>query len=266
MSISINTIKLVVARSFSMPLTIMDGRQRSRKVARPRQVAMYLAKTMTHHSLPIIGRHFGGRDHTTVMHAVRVIESLIDNDAAFKLHVESLREQVSLEQWGDLDGLNKDLNDVAHNAHRAAVYQAKTVPGSAVTGSVSDLRLALKSEFNEDPAQMGIMEAGYSVQLLVSKAGTWSLLQISSDGDSAKLIASGYDWTGEKPATPAMNRMSAPAKKGPRSEQSEQKERPCARCRETFTSHHFGERVCSKCKTSGAWRNPSETRLAEAGL
>ena len=61
---------------------------------RPRQVAMYLAKTLTLRSLPEIGRRFGGRDHTTVLHAVRKIEALVAKDVALSEEVESLKRQL----------------------------------------------------------------------------------------------------------------------------------------------------------------------------
>jgi chromosomal replication initiator protein len=57
----------------------------------PRQVAMYLAKTLTLRSLPEIGRRFGGRDHTTVLHAVRKIESLVGNDNVLAEEIELLK-------------------------------------------------------------------------------------------------------------------------------------------------------------------------------
>jgi chromosomal replication initiator protein len=63
-------------------------------VVRPRQVAMYRAKTMTLRSLPEIGRRFGGRDHTTVLHAVRKIEGLVGKDTALSEEVESLKRQL----------------------------------------------------------------------------------------------------------------------------------------------------------------------------
>jgi chromosomal replication initiator protein len=68
----------------------MSSARRSRAVARPRQVAMYLSKQLTSRSLPEIGRAFGGRDHTTVMHAVRKIEELVKTDSAFAEDVELL--------------------------------------------------------------------------------------------------------------------------------------------------------------------------------
>jgi chromosomal replication initiator protein len=61
---------------------------------RPRQVAMYLAKTLTLRSLPEIGRRFGGRDHTTVLHAVRKIEGLVGNDMALAEEIEILKRQL----------------------------------------------------------------------------------------------------------------------------------------------------------------------------
>ena len=68
--------------------------RRSQAVAYPRQVAMYLAKTLTLRSLPEIGRRFGGRDHTTVLHAVRKIEALVARDTALSEEVESLKRQL----------------------------------------------------------------------------------------------------------------------------------------------------------------------------
>ena len=68
--------------------------RRTANVVRPRQVAMYLAKTLTLRSLPEIGRRFGGRDHTTVLHAVRKIEGLVSNDAMLADEIEVLKRQL----------------------------------------------------------------------------------------------------------------------------------------------------------------------------
>ncbi|HEY0205081.1 MAG TPA: helix-turn-helix domain-containing protein, partial [Acetobacteraceae bacterium] len=72
----------------------MSSARRARAVARPRQVAMYLAKQLTSRSLPEIGRKFGNRDHTTVMHAVKVVAELIETDADFSERVELLRRML----------------------------------------------------------------------------------------------------------------------------------------------------------------------------
>src|SRR5262249_42617089 len=68
--------------------------RRTANVVRPRQVAMYLAKTLTLRSLPEIGRRFGGRDHTTVLHAVRKIENLVSTDTALAEEIELLKRQL----------------------------------------------------------------------------------------------------------------------------------------------------------------------------
>ena len=74
--VTIDEIQKRVAEHYNIRLADMHSARRARAVARPRQVAMYLCKQLTPRSLPEIGRKFGGRDHTTVMHAVRKIEEL----------------------------------------------------------------------------------------------------------------------------------------------------------------------------------------------
>jgi chromosomal replication initiator protein len=69
----------------------MHSARRARAVARPRQVAMYLAKQLTPRSLPEIGRKFGGRDHTTVMYAIRKIEDLRTTESQLSEDIEMLR-------------------------------------------------------------------------------------------------------------------------------------------------------------------------------
>jgi chromosomal replication initiator protein len=92
--VTIEEIQKRVAEHFNIKLAEMSSARRSRAVARPRQVAMYLAKQLTARSLPEIGRKFGGRDHTTVMHAVRKVDELRNSDAAFAEDVELLRRML----------------------------------------------------------------------------------------------------------------------------------------------------------------------------
>ncbi len=92
--ITIDEIQRRVADHFNIRLSDMHSPRRARVVARPRQVAMYLAKQLTQRSLPEIGRKFGGRDHTTVMHAVRKIEDLCMADGAFAQEVDLLRKML----------------------------------------------------------------------------------------------------------------------------------------------------------------------------
>jgi chromosomal replication initiator protein len=92
--VTIDEIQRRVAEHFNIRLGEMTSDRRARAVARPRQVAMYLAKQLTTRSLPEIGRKFGGRDHTTVMHAVRKIEELKGTDPALAEDVELLRRML----------------------------------------------------------------------------------------------------------------------------------------------------------------------------
>lgn len=89
--LTIEEIQRKVADYFNVRLNDMVSARRARVVARPRQVAMYLAKQLTSRSLPEIGRKFGGRDHTTVMHAVRRVEQLSKIDSSFAEHLELIK-------------------------------------------------------------------------------------------------------------------------------------------------------------------------------
>jgi chromosomal replication initiator protein len=75
--------------------TELLSNRRTRTIVKPRQIAMYLAKVMTPRSLPEIGRRFGGRDHTTVLHAVRKIESLSGSDEKMEQELELLRRLIN---------------------------------------------------------------------------------------------------------------------------------------------------------------------------
>jgi chromosomal replication initiator protein len=92
--VTIEEIQRRVAEHWNIRLTDMSSARRARAVARPRQVAMYLAKQLTSRSLPEIGRKFGNRDHTTVMHAVARITELMERDVAFAEDVELLRRML----------------------------------------------------------------------------------------------------------------------------------------------------------------------------
>lgn len=89
--VTVEEIKRIVAGFYSVRITDMDSPRRTRNLVRPRQTAMYLAKTLTPRSYPEIGRRFGDRDHTTVMHAVRQIERLAAADPVLADEIEQLR-------------------------------------------------------------------------------------------------------------------------------------------------------------------------------
>ncbi len=89
--VTIEEIQKRVCEQWNVRLTDMSSARRARSVARPRQVAMYLAKQLTSRSLPEIGRRFGNRDHTTVMHAVARVTELMQTDEDFAERVDLLR-------------------------------------------------------------------------------------------------------------------------------------------------------------------------------
>lgn len=93
--ITIDEIQRKVAEHYNLRMTDMHSARRARNVARPRQVAMYLAKQLTARSLPEIGRKFGGRDHTTVMHAVRKVEELLGADVQIAQDVDIIRRALT---------------------------------------------------------------------------------------------------------------------------------------------------------------------------
>ena len=93
-SITIEQIQRRVAEHFDVRVADMTSKRRPASIAFPRQVAMYLAKQLTTLSLPQIGKRFGNRDHTTVMHAVRKIEELKISDLSIAEDVELLKRQL----------------------------------------------------------------------------------------------------------------------------------------------------------------------------
>ena len=87
---TIDQIQKKVAEHFNVKLSDMHSSRRSRTVARPRQIAMFLSKNLTTRSLPEIGRKFGGRDHTTVIHAIKKVKELVKNDSSLSEDIEIL--------------------------------------------------------------------------------------------------------------------------------------------------------------------------------
>jgi len=87
---TIDQIQKKVAEHFNVKISDMHSARRSRTVARPRQIAMFLSKNLTTRSLPEIGRKFGGRDHTTVIHAIKKVKELVKNDSSLSEDIEIL--------------------------------------------------------------------------------------------------------------------------------------------------------------------------------
>ena len=92
--VRIEDIQRVVSRHYNVSKADLLSSRRTRTIVRPRQVAMYLAKVLTPRSLPEIGRRFGGRDHTTVLHAVRKIEGLVSGDKLLAEEIELLKRMI----------------------------------------------------------------------------------------------------------------------------------------------------------------------------
>ncbi len=92
--VRVEDIQKVVSRHYEVSRTDLLSNRRTRIIVRPRQIAMYLAKTLTLRSLPEIGRRFGGRDHTTVLHAVRKIEALLAEDSKLAQEIELLKRLI----------------------------------------------------------------------------------------------------------------------------------------------------------------------------
>ncbi|PZM12190.1 chromosomal replication initiator protein DnaA [Rhizobium tubonense] len=93
--VRIEDIQRVVARHYNVSRQELVSNRRTRVIVKPRQIAMYLAKTLTPRSFPEIGRRFGGRDHTTVLHAVRKIEELISGDTKLSHEIELLKRLIN---------------------------------------------------------------------------------------------------------------------------------------------------------------------------
>ncbi|MFA6984593.1 MAG: helix-turn-helix domain-containing protein [Arenimonas sp.] len=91
----IDEIQRIIRNYYGFTKAELIAERRTAKIVHARQVAMYLAKTMTPRSLPEIGRKFGGRDHTTVLHAVRKIEKLLTTDAKLLAEIDALKAMIS---------------------------------------------------------------------------------------------------------------------------------------------------------------------------
>ena len=96
--IAIEDIQRVVCEYFNIPDDLLRGKSRKKEIAFSRQVAMYLSKEMTHYSLKSIGLHFGGRDHTTVIHAIRTINELVNKKRDIRVQdiIESIKKKIEV--------------------------------------------------------------------------------------------------------------------------------------------------------------------------
>jgi chromosomal replication initiator protein len=94
--VSIDQIQRKVADFFGIKVSDLRAQSRTKNIAFPRQIAMYLARQLTHASLAEVGRSFGGKDHTTVLHAVDKIQSLLQDDPRFKKTIDTLTQVITV--------------------------------------------------------------------------------------------------------------------------------------------------------------------------
>ena len=93
--ITLEDIQDVVARRFQIKVSELKSKRRTKTVVHPRQIAMYLSRELTAASFPEIGREFGGKDHTTIIHACRQIEKTMDKDTSLRTTVDRLKEEIT---------------------------------------------------------------------------------------------------------------------------------------------------------------------------
>lgn len=120
---SITAIQRIVCKHFGITMAQMTGQRRHTKVVRPRQVAMYFCRQLTERSWPDIGRRFGGKDHTTVLAAIRRIEKMMTESPEFNLEVNQLRRTVEMENAQQRERMKAacaDFVDKAGNSTEAA--------------------------------------------------------------------------------------------------------------------------------------------------
>jgi len=93
--ITLEDVQEVVANRFNVKISELKSKRRTKTLVHPRQIAMFLSRELTDSSFPEIGREFGGKDHTTIIHACRQIEKALDDDTTLRTTIESLKDEIS---------------------------------------------------------------------------------------------------------------------------------------------------------------------------
>ncbi len=93
--ITLEDVQEIVANRFNVKISELKSKRRTKTLVHPRQIAMFLSRELTDSSFPEIGREFGGKDHTTIMHACRQIEKALNDDTALRTTIESLKDEIS---------------------------------------------------------------------------------------------------------------------------------------------------------------------------
>ncbi len=142
--VSILAVQRATAAVFGVSLADLNGRSLTRPIARPRQVAMYLAREMTARSLPEIGRMFGGRDHSTVRHAIEIIGHLAARDKDLAHQVKAVRDHLARAELEPLaDQADAAIRSTFDALERSLVAAARAHPAEMLRG-LGDLAAALR--------------------------------------------------------------------------------------------------------------------------
>ena len=159
--VTVASIQLVVAAYFSLEVADLKGKRRHLDISTPRMIAMYLSRQLTDASFPEIGRHFGGKDHTTVMHACKRIESLQAEDEGLRHAVESLRRRL----W-QVGPLLADTELAAPIAAADPRYQKPPMRLAGVLAAAAEAEVRVdawperKKDLATEPASPAILAVG----------------------------------------------------------------------------------------------------------
>ena len=190
MTPTIKSIQKRVAQEFGVRVTEMKSERRARRVSHPRQVAMYLCHRLTSQSYPAIGGAFGGRDHTTVMHAKGAVEERMERDPELRKIVRALERELGHQIRATT--AKHDLSQIQLEAASAATRDFKNGEFSELAGRAEDLATALQETFNELPAAAGQIHDGRDITLFASETGTWTIMV--TEHQTATLVMHGEAW------------------------------------------------------------------------
>lgn len=194
----VSDIKRHVGAYFRISMIDLESKKRARVYSRPRQIAMFLMKELTLHSLPEIGLYLGKRDHTTVMHGCGVIDNLMGRDKDLAQSVVSIREAIQNNISIHNQALTSDLTIAANFAMVGEVRRAKLNDGLSFRGPLDAIISILSEVWDEHHLFDGQRRNSTPFAFFVAPSGTWSMIEINDD--EGLLVAAGTGWsaTGNK--------------------------------------------------------------------
>tara|TARA_R110001592_G_scaffold104697_1_gene294573 strand:- start:67895 stop:68671 length:777 start_codon:yes stop_codon:yes gene_type:complete len=256
MKISMHKIKQIVATADGLTISELDGQRRVQRIVRARHLAMYLVSEITSKPMVEIGMAFGGRDHTTVSHALTSIKRKMAADLEYKQYVLGLQAQIKTEDFGGLVLNEIYIDEIAQAAISAAVRQSKATPNTAIVGELKVIEDALALECDEVLKATARTAGKTEILFFASETGSWSIIEVARPSAKARIIATGVNWCDVHEACKPIAQPAPP--------RDECKRRNCVKCSKKFTSRHFGERVCPRCRNSSAYRPSIDPRYEGA--